>query len=179
MTRPLQGYVTWAGTALGGSRSKATCSGHRLRGRATARASLRGRHLSTTGDRAGSGTQPTAARRRVEPRATTRTIIRIGSAPLHLSLRPFGPRLFACAAECRSSRAYHQRLQAAREAARFQPSESPSNRGRFTSPTVPVGRSCKQGARRYHSLVEVGRSSYWLRRSWRRCPAATTELSQA
>jgi hypothetical protein len=54
----------------------------------------------------------------------------------------------------------------------------PSGTRLSASPTVPVGRSCTQGARRYHSVVEVGRSSHWLRRSWRRCPAATAELSQ-
>jgi len=34
-----------------------------------------------------------------------------------------------------------------------------------------------QGVRRYYPFVEVGRWSGRLRRSWRRCPAATAELS--
>jgi hypothetical protein len=62
----------------------------------------------------------------------------------------------------------------AADAARLEPSGDDE----VDALTVSVGRSCTQGVRRYHSLVEVGRSSHWLRRPWRRCPAATAERSQ-
>jgi len=49
----------------------------------------------------------------------------------------------------------------------------PSGDDEVDALTVSVGRSCTQGVRMYHSLVDVGRARHGLRRPWRRCPAAT------
>ena len=87
--------------------------------------------------------------------------------PSPLEPPTFRPTSCACAAECLSSR--RPTISAYRQLARPSEFNCPSlhrTHGGSLAGPCPSGVP-SQSARRYHSLVEVGRSSHWLRRSWR------------